>query len=76
MAQAPDLSSATKYREFDVVETRAAIWAEGHIFPSGSHGTIVHIHKGGEAFEVEFATPASAVVTLEPSDLGTVQWRA
>lgn len=76
MVQVSNLSSVIDYRELDIVETKAAIWAEGHIYPSGSHGTIVHVHKGGEAFEVEFATPAPAVVTLEQSDLGAVQWRA
>ena len=76
MANAADLSSAAMYRELDVVATRAAIWADDNIYPSGSLGTIVFVHRGGEAFEVEFTSPAPAVVTLEPSDLGDVQWRA
>jgi hypothetical protein len=76
MPQTADLPAANDYRELDVVETRAAIWAEDHLYPSGSQGTIVYVHKGGQAFEVEFASPAAVVVTLEASDLGPVRWRA
>ena len=76
MTQPSDVTSAIAYREHDVVSTRAAIWDDGHIYPSGSSGTIVYIHKGGDSFEVEFTAPAPTVVTLERRDLGEVQWRA
>ena len=76
MIQVTDPATATAYHELDVVAIRAAIWADGHMYPSGSQGTIVHVDKRGEAFEVEFDSPAPIVVTLEPGDLGDVQWRA
>ena len=76
MAHVSDYLAAAPYQEHDVVVTRAAIWSEGHIYPSGSSGTIVYVHDGGAAFEVEFASPSPVVVTLEQSDLGEVQWRA
>jgi hypothetical protein len=42
---------------------------------AGDVGTVVHIHKGGAAYEVEFATLAGktvAVTTVEASDLRPV----
>lgn len=43
----------------------------GHL-PRGAEGTIVLIWRDGEAFEVEFARPFPAVITLEPRQLGPV----
>jgi hypothetical protein len=42
---------------------------------AGDVGTVVHIHKGGAAYEVEFVTLAGktvAVATVEASDLRPV----
>lgn len=42
---------------------------------AGDVGTVVHIHKGGVAYEVEFVTLAGstvAVATVEASDLRPV----
>ena len=42
---------------------------------AGDVGTVVHIHKGGAAYEVEFTTLAGktvAVATVEASDLRPV----
>jgi hypothetical protein len=42
---------------------------------AGDVGTVVHIHRGGEAYEVEFITLTGqtvAVVTLVPSQLRPV----
>ena len=39
---------------------------------AGDIGTVVHIHKGGEGYEVEFVTLAGetvAIVTLLPTQL-------
>lgn len=41
-------------------------------FMAGDIGTVVHIHKGGAAYEVEFMTLTGetvAIVTLEASDV-------
>lgn len=43
-----------------------------HGLARGDVGTIVHVHRGGEAFEVEFVLASGetvAVVTLEASDV-------
>lgn len=76
MPQAAGVPTTPEYRAYDVVETRAAVWSDGHLYPSGSECTIVHVHPGGSAFEVEFEAPVPAVVTLEAGDLGAVRWRA
>ena len=55
--------------EFDMVKTRVAISIDGRILPSGSLGAIVLIHRDGRAFEVEFAEPVPAVVTLEVGEI-------
>ena len=45
---------------------------------AGDVGTVVHIHKGGSAYEVEFMTFAGktiAIATVEASDLRLVSER-
>jgi len=52
---------------------KAAIPGEG--LEAGDVGTVVHIHKDGAAYEVEFITLAGrtvAVATVEASDLRPV----
>jgi hypothetical protein len=45
---------------------------------AGDVGAVVHVHRGGEAYEVEFVTLAGetvAVTTLEPRQLRPVSSR-
>ena len=59
--------------EHDVVELTAPVPDEG--VTVGDTGTVVHVYKDGEAYEVEFLTPdghTAAVVTLEPSQVRPV----
>lgn len=45
---------------------------------AGDIGTVVHVHKGGAGYEVEFMTLAGetvAVVALRPGQLRTIQPR-
>ncbi|WP_091928305.1 hypothetical protein [Methylobacterium sp. yr668] len=37
---------------------------DGRHMPAGSLGAIVFVHGGGAAYEVEFAKPTHAVVTV------------
>ena len=46
---------------------------DGRTLPAGSTGTVVGIWAEGEAFEVEFAEPFHAVVTIEASKLSRVE---
>ena len=60
-------------KEHDCVVLTADLPAEGLL--AGDVGTVVHIHKGGVAYEVEFVTLTGrtvAVATVEASQLRPV----
>jgi hypothetical protein len=62
-----------KIKEHERVVLTVAVPAEG--LEAGDVGTVVHIHKDGAAYEVEFVTLAGrtvAVATVETSDLRPV----
>lgn len=61
-----DLSSLD---ELDRVRTKVELRAEEGLLPIGSEGTIVHRYLNGQAFEVEFAKPVQALVTLRPEEI-------
>ena len=67
--RSPKAKRSHSLAEFDMVRTRATILAENHLFPSGSLGAIVLVHRDGRAFEVEFTAPLPTVMTLEASEL-------
>lgn len=63
-------------KEHDRVVLRRAIPDQG--LKVGDVGTVVHVYKNGEAFEVEFLTlhgETVAVATLEASQVRPVQKR-
>ena len=63
-------------QEHDQVVLTAGLPAEG--LESGDVGTIVHVHRGGEAYEVEFMTLVGntlAVATVLASRLRPVSKR-
>ena len=60
-------------REHDRVVLTAAVPEEGLV--TGDVGTVVHLHRGGQAYEVEFTTlegQTAAVVTLEATQVRPV----
>ena len=60
-------------REHDRVVLVTAVPAEGLV--AGDVGTVVHIYRDGQAYEVEFTTlegKTAAVVTLEASQVRPV----
>ena len=62
-----------KIKEHDCVVLTADIPTDGLL--AGDVGTVVHIHKGGAAYEVEFITLTGstvAVATVEASQLRPV----
>ena len=62
-----------KIKEHDCVVLTADLPAEGLL--AGDVGTVVHIHKGGAAYEVEFITLTGttvAVATVEAKQLRPV----
>ncbi len=63
-------------KEHDCVVLTADLPKEG--LKAGDVGTVIHIHKGGVAYEVEFMTFAGktiAIATVEGSDLRAVSER-
>ena len=62
-----------KIKEHDCVVLTAGLPSEG--LEAGDVGTVVHVHKGGAAYEVEFVTLAGrtiAVATVEAGNLRPV----
>ena len=62
-----------KIKEHDCVVLTKSLPAEN--LEAGDVGTVVHIHKNGAAYEVEFVTLAGrtvAVATVEASDVRPV----
>ena len=62
--------------ELDLVVLTKSIPEQG--LKAGDVGTVVHVHKKGEAFEVEFLTlhgETVAIATLEASQVRPVQKR-
>ena len=63
-------------REHDRVVLAAAVPEEGLV--TGDVGTVVHVHRDGEAYELEFTTlegKTAAVITLEASQIRPVGQR-
>ena len=63
-------------KEHDRVVLKTSVPGQG--LKAGDVGTIIHIYKAGEAFEVEFLTlqgETVAVATLEASQVRPVQKR-
>ena len=50
--------------ELEVVRLRAPAETESGTVPTGAEGTVVHVYRRGEAFEVEFDSPFHVVATL------------
>jgi hypothetical protein len=60
-------------KEHDLVVLGAAVPDEGLV--TGDVGTVVHIYRDGQAFEVEFTTlegKTAAVITVEASQVRPV----
>jgi ATP-dependent exoDNAse (exonuclease V) alpha subunit len=63
-------------KEHDRVVLRKSSPGQG--LKTGDVGTVIHVHKKGEAFEVEFVAPDGetlAIVTLDASQVRPVQKR-
>ncbi len=58
-----------KFAELDVVRLRSMVFTEDGALPAGTIGAIVHSHRSGEAYEVEFVEPVAVTVTLRGADL-------
>jgi len=57
------------FAELSTVALTHAIEVDGRVLHKGTLGTVVGAYSDGIGYEVEFAEPFHAVVTLEVSDL-------
>jgi Domain of unknown function (DUF4926) len=60
-----------KIKEHDCVVLTAALPGEG--LEAGDVGTVVHIHKAGAAYEVEFVTLAGETIAVATVDARNVR---
>lgn len=56
-----------EFRELAVVSLIAPLEVRDRRLPVGARGTIVHVYRDGEAFEVEFQRPFHCVTTVDRS---------
>jgi type III restriction enzyme len=55
--------------ELSIVALRHPVECKGGVLPEGGKGTIVHVYRDGEHYEVEFAEPFPCTVTLRRDDI-------
>ncbi len=55
--------------ELSVVALRHPVECKGCVLPQGGKGTVVHVYRDGEHYEVEFAEPFPCTITLRRDDI-------
>ena len=55
--------------ELTVVALRRPVECKGGVLPAGGKGTIVHVYRDREHYEVEFAEPFACTLTLPRDDI-------
>ncbi len=63
-SKAAKFSGIPPIAELEIVRLREPVETDNGMMPSGAEGTVVYVHRNGEAFEVEFERPFHAVSTL------------
>jgi hypothetical protein len=71
MSTAPTAAATpvARFPEYTTVVLTHDVLSLGVRIPAGSAGVIVHCHRDGIGYEVEFTQPAFRVVTLTAGDL-------
>ena len=72
MADIATQSLPAAIHELDRVRLLATIALEEGRLRAGEQGTVVHRYRNGDAFEVEFAHPLQALLTLRPGEIERV----
>jgi hypothetical protein len=55
--------------ELSAVALRHPVECKGGVLPEGAKGTVVHVYRDGEHYEVEFAEPFPCTITLRRDDI-------
>ena len=55
--------------ELSVVALTHPVECKGGVLPAGGKGTVVHVYRDGEHYEVEFAEPFPCTITLRRDDI-------
>ena len=63
------MDDTLKIPELSVVALRHPVECKGDILPQGGKGTVVHVYRDDEHYEVEFAEPFPRTVTLRRDDI-------
>ena len=63
------MNDTLKIPELSVVALKHPVECNGGVLPEGRKGTIVHVYRDGEHYEVEFAEPLPCTVTLRRDDI-------
>jgi hypothetical protein len=63
------MNDTLKIPELSVVALRHPVECKGGVLPQGGKGTVVHVYRDGEHYEVEFAEPFPCTVTLRRDDI-------
>lgn len=61
--------SSRSISELSIVTLNRPVECKGGVVPEGGKGTVVHVYRDGEHYEVEFAEPFPCTVTVEASDI-------
>jgi hypothetical protein len=63
------MNDTLKIPELSVVALKHPVECKGGVLPEGGKGTVVHVYRDGEHYEVEFAQPFPCTITLRRDDI-------
>ena len=69
LAQGDLFAKGRNIPELSVVALKHPVECKGSILPEGGKGTIVHVYRDGEHYEVEFVEPFACTLTLRRGDI-------
>jgi type III restriction enzyme len=69
LAQGSLFTKGRSLPELSVVALSHPVECKGRVLPEGGKGTVVHVYRDGEHYEVEFADPFPCTVTLRRADI-------
>jgi type III restriction enzyme len=69
LAQGELFAKSHSIPELTMVALRHPVERKGGVLPEGGKGTVVHVYRDGEHYEVEFADPFPCTVTLRRDEI-------